>query len=338
MPQSYSPLEWKKNFLKLPVEIEVALSKIPVGEKCIVGCAKLVTNEELKAGNYRHLYVETVSDIPENFETLIPSQNIGPVSYRNVMLIERIDKSRGKHSKVIYGRAPTRWRGGFHGTSYRRDVWHKIFLQPAMSRIAFKRLDQDVHQKGIMVRFQVEEIIDRTQSDYLVTLLRCVNLLQENVGKIGLFPLSATEEEFIRNASEDIGWQVVPDLKRAEVWGGITRKLSKRSPELGRKVQERFDFIKSLKPRRVMHGTRGFVGYFAVEFTDSLTVFEHLEMDHAMYVIRNDVQKFSHLTRTELTAHLHSGVEKIIHSKNWKTRLGEIVKKARGEAAPGELI
>lgn len=87
-----------------------------------------------------------------------------------------------------------------------------------------------------------------------------------------------------------------------------------------------------------MHGTRGFVGYFAVEFTDNLTVFEHLEMDHAMYIIRKDVQKFSRLTRTELLAHTNSGVEKIVHRKNWKVRLEEIVKKARGEAAPGELL
>jgi hypothetical protein len=206
-----------------------------------------------------------------------------------------------------------------------------------MSRIAFKRMGDDV-SGFVMVRFHIEEIIDRTQPDYLVTLLRCVNLLQENVGKVGLFSVSATEEEFVRNASENIGWQVVPDPERREFWGGITRRLNKRSPELARRVQERFDFIQSLKPRRILHGTRGFVGYFAVEFTDNLTVFEHLEMDHAMYIIRNEVQKFSRLTRTELSAYIRNGVEKIIHRKNWRVRLEELVKQARGEARPGEFI
>lgn len=339
MARNYAKLKWQKGFRTLPAAIRAVLAQMKGDEKCIVSCAKHVTVAELEAGDYRHLYIDSADDFPEDFDQFIPSPNVGPASYRNATLIEKADHTKGKRSKAFHGIAPNNnWGGGYHSTVYHRDVWHTTIRPPKMSYLAFKRIGQTDPTGGVTVKFQIQEVIDLASPDHEAELLHCINLLQENTGKIGLFAITAPEEAYMRNATEDIGWEVVPDHRQEDTWNGLARKLGKRSPQLQRKAQDRWDFILSLNPRKVMHGTRGFVGYFAAEFTDSLTIFEHLEIDHAMYLIHGDATSLSQLTRSQLTARLEQGVEKIVHSKNWQDRVREKVRKARGDPKPGDLL
>lgn len=330
IPMNYSRLPWKKSFQKLPPLVEASLAKFS-NQDFVVACSKVITTKELEAGIYRHLYLETLEDIPTAMEWLIPSPNVGPASFYNATPVEKPNKNLPKVRKRFRGRAPNGKNWGFHATTFERDVWHQQLIVPSMRRISFQRIPDATPSKSAMVRFQVQEVFNRSDPDCLKHLLRCLNLLQENVGKAELFPANAAEAEFIRRTSEEIGWEIIPDSKRDEALGTLARKLGKRRPELVQKAQNRFDLILSLEPKRILQSTRGFVGYFAVEFTPNLTIFENLELDHAMYVIRQGSHEFSKLTRTELREKLGTTVERVIHSKGWEARLTRIVKAARGE-------
>lgn len=333
-------LPWKKTFRKLPAEIEAALAKFPPQTNCLVGCAKTLTKVEVSADAYRHLCVDALDDLRPEFESFVPSPNVGPASYANATPREIPDRSRVKYSKLIHGRAPTRGRFSFHPTAYRRDVWHQNFFAPAMLHIAFKCVDHEPIGDGVRVHFQIQEIINTSDPNCRPTMLRCVNLLQENVGKIGLFTADNAEVESIRRLSEDFGWRILPESERTSVMDRMIRRLGVEHRERARQIQDRFDLILSLNPRKILHSTRGFVGYFVFEFADNLTVFENLEIDHAMYVIHSGAQEFSRLTRSELRRRLGPDVERIIHTKNWQQRLATVVKKARGDQspAPNEMI
>jgi hypothetical protein len=62
-------------------------------------------------------------------------------------------------------------------------------------------------------------------------------------------------------------------------------------------------------------------------------VFENLEMDNAMYVVRGEWREVSKLTRSDLRMRYASNIERIIHSKGWQQRLTRLVGEARGELA-----
>jgi hypothetical protein len=197
MPRSFSHLPWKQSFRRLPPEIENALESFPAETMCVVGCAKVLSASEVAAGHYRHLYIDDLSDVREEFESLIPSPNVGPTSFANSTTIERADKKRGKHTKLIHGRAPTRGRFSSHPTAYRREVWHRTFHPPGMSHIAYKRLPGGSDDKHVPVHFQIQEVVNTSSPDCATSLLRCVNLLQENGGRVDLLRLAEAEADSI---------------------------------------------------------------------------------------------------------------------------------------------
>jgi len=200
-----------------------------------------------------------------------------------------------------------------------------------MSHIAFKRQPEGSNGKGVPVFFQILEVINTSDRK---AILRCINLLQENVGRIDLHTVKEAEAESIRRLSEDMGWQVLPDNQHGAVIGRVLRRLGSSQKGSARRIQDRFNFILTLEPHRILHSTRGFVGYFVIEFCDGFTVFENLEIDHAMYVVRGRAEELSRLTRTALHARLGQDVERLVHSKGWEERLRKLVKKVRGDQSP----
>ncbi len=340
MPRSYSGLPWKRSFRKLPPEIEAALVRCSIQTECVVGCAKLVTNDEIAAGEYQHLCIDSLEELRSEFDSFVPSPNVGPASYANAIPIERVDKTHGKQTRLVPGRAPTKGRFSFHPTMCRRQVWRRVFCAPAMSHIAFKRVDDGSSAGQARIYFQIQEPVKTADADCRANVLRCINLLQENVGKIGLSPIDQAEAESIRRLSEDIGWEVLPENERASAIARLVRRLPLGQGDRARQIEDRFEAIVSLGPKKILHGTRGFIGYFAVEFCDAFTIYENLEVDHAMYVLRSGAQELSRLTRSELRTRLGSDLERIVHSKGWRDRLERLVKQARGDQSPnkGDMI
>lgn len=334
MAQSNSKLHWKKGFRKLPASIEVALSRFHPHNYCVVGCSKVIPLTELEEGRYVHLGIRSASDFHSDFVSVIPSPNGGPASFANATPIERIDKRRGKHSKLIRGRAPTPGRLTSHRTTYRRYVWHRTYHPPAMAHIVFKRFISEQGDNRLLVYFQIQERINVSDPECRTKILRGINLLQENVGVVDLLPAGRAEEESILRISEDIGWRVLPESEHRHALDRLISQIGHDKSERAKVIQDRFDYILRLNPRRILHSTHGFVGYFVIDFCDNLSVFENLEVDHAMYVVRCAADELSRLSRSQLKARLGADVERIIHSKGWKKRLASLVNEARGGQGP----
>lgn len=327
MARSYSGLPWKRNFRKIPHAIAARLGALD-GNHLVVACAKVLTPGDFEAGTYQHLNLRSPADIAAEFDSLIPSPNVGRASFYNATDVERPDKSHGKIAQPYRGRAPHGKGGGSHPTTTSRQVWPRQLLIPSMSHLAYKRVGKSDTHDEIVARFQIQEVIDKTDPGFRVQLLRCLNLLQENTGKVDLFSIDAAETEFIRRASEDIGWELLPEADKRDALAGVARQLGEKRPALQRKIQDRFEVISKLNPLHVHHGTRGFSGYFAVEFATDLIAFENLDVDHALYVLRGSWQELGRLTRSALRAK-YPGALRIVHAKGWEDRLARIVAEAR---------
>lgn len=333
MSQTYSSLPWGKNFRTLPAVIEAGLTSINE-ENFVVGCEKRVTAAEIAAGSYAHLKLTAESKVGDAWTSLIPSPNVGRTSHRNASVLEEPVKTQGKERKRIEGRAPDWKGGGLHTIHYWRDVWPRRLIVPAMSHLAFRRVGEQTDEDTFVLRFQIQEVLHKAAPDFRDEILRCVNLLQENVGTVGLLTLDAAGSNEVRNAAENIGWEVLPNAGVEETLRTVVQKFGEageKNSVLRRKAQERLDLINRLGPQRLLQGSAGFAGYFAAVFTDDLMVFENLELDHALYVIRGDWQELSRLTRTELRVKFADHIERIVHTTGWEDRLTRLVKQARGE-------
>jgi hypothetical protein len=327
----------------LPAVIEAGLASIPDDLAFVVGGTKTIRADELAAGSYEHLKIRSTDDIRDLPVSLIPSPNVGRTSHRNATVLEEVVKTQGKQPKRIEGRAPDWKGGGLHTIHYWREVWPRRLVLPSMSRLAFRRADAVGPDGSVVVRFQIQEVLTKAQPDFRDEVLRCINLLQENVGIVDLLPLDAAEAGVLRRAAEDIGWELLPNAEPAETRDVVVRKLGTSGeplPDLSRKALERLELIQRLQPLHLFQGSGGFAGYFTAVLAHDLVVFENLEVENALYVIRGDWPALSRLTRTELRAQSAGNIERIIHTPGWEERLTRVVKQARGEQVDpqGELF
>lgn len=336
MPRSFSPLPWKKNFRQIPENVEVVLARAEPGAKFVVCGEKVISEAELRDHVYRHLTIEEMGDIPDDFEPFIPSATVGQISHHNAIPRWIVQKHLGFILKTFRGRAPSGSRLKMHPTSYTRRVRPREFVPPAMSYIAFKRLRVD-EGKGASVFFQITEVLGR---DDRKGILRCVNLLQENVGVAELRSVESAEAEAIQNLNLVVGWEILANDSESAVWERVYRRVGGRKSETARRAQDRLSLLRSLKPMRAFLSTRGLVGYVAFEFAPTVTVFENLEIDHAMFIARGTAEEFIGLTRPQLLTKLGGSVQRFEHRGDWQERLRLIVKRARGDqsANPGDLI
>lgn len=361
MPRNYTPLPWKKTFRKVPPAIARTLAET-TAEAFVVSCEKRLAEADMAAGIYRHLCISGTADLPTAARVILPSPNVGPSSFANVTPAEVAVKELGTVPKRIHGYAPS-WKGsGLHRTTYVRQVWFTRLVVPPMTPLAMETVaepagrppaDRDhgaaPEREGdvsalqspaasVCLRFRVGEVLRRTDPDFGPKLLRCLNLLQENVGAIGLIPVDADEAAAVAAAAEDIGWEVLPAITSDPAEGEILRLIGLREPARAPAARARLELLRDLNPRRVWHSTRGYVGYFLAEFADELTVIENLEADDALYLVRRPAAELSTLTRSELRAQLGEGAEWIARTPGWEARLSERVLAALGQAPDGQRL
>jgi hypothetical protein len=205
-----------------------------------------------------------------------------------------------------------------------------------MSYLALKRVGE-IPDRGISVFFQITEVLEATDRK---GILRCLNLLQENAGVAELRPIETAEAEALRNLNLALGWELLKSDGSKSALDRVYRRIGGKKSESARRAQDRLGVLRSLEPTRSYLSTRGLVGYVAVEFNPQLTVFEHLEIDHAMFIAHGPAEEFIGLSRPQLMAKLGSQIDRLEHRKGWEDRLRRIVKLARGDqsANPGDII
>lgn len=330
MAHHYSKLPWCKNFLKIPSWITEKIESFE-NRPFVISCSKIISNEDFEKASYEHLMIDNESNLSNDWTRLFPSPNVGRASHYNITFNEKPDKSHTKVTKKIHGKAPNRDGISFHPTVYWRDVWPTKLIPPNLRSLSFRSLSHSSETGGVIVEFRIDETLQAESETIEKDLLECLNLLQENVGKVDLFEINAKESELIRVASEDIGWKILSHENPEDTYSEIFTRLQNRPNSVKQKAKERLKAILALSPIKIMQGSYGFVGYFAAQFTDDLVVFENLEINNAIYVVKGNWKMLSKMSRSELRT-LHCNVlRRIVHSANWKTELEQIVSQERGQ-------
>lgn len=316
-------MNWKKSFRKLPDKLTAKLGSIPT-QDIVIACTKKITTESIGNGDYSHLGIKMESGKPVFPTHVIPKPNVGRSSRINAEGLEIVRRDLPMVSKDRSFESPN-WRGyGTHTVSWSQDVYQRDFVPPRGLGITIELLGQDVRSPEVFIfKFSVDGVFNKKQSDFQQEFFFAVNLLQENVGRSDVFPSDAKRSDYLKTVYVD--WEILPPGEREETITKILSGFKAPTEEDRQKVADRYDFLIKLKPTNFITGVSGFDRYIGAMFGDQLAAFENLEYGNAIYVMPDDWQRLSKLTRLELLANERGKFIRIVHTDGWKGRFKEAI-------------
>lgn len=307
----------KKNILKIPQAI---LDRIKTFDQddVVVACAKKINSEDI------HLYSSLGIPIKDNDLVLpkpkVPNPKVGKYSKANVDGLEKKRDDLPKISKEIYcGDRPIYgdWSKGSFPLWQTRKVYRRDFIPPKEVELEISLLEK----KGdsYVLKFAINQVINRRTPNFEKELFYNLNLLQENVGSIDVFTSVATLADY--TASIKVDWIILPPGKVDEVVKKMLEGKKKVTPEQESTIKERVEQISKLEPVGYITGGDGFLRYFGAKFGEDFVVFENVRYGNAIYIMYENWEKLSKKSRVDLLSGAEESFDRIPHRDGWKKEL-----------------
>lgn len=307
-----------KNFRQIPQDVRQRLETFELDD-VVVACAKRLRPQDV--GRYSHLGLALEGGrltIPPPF---VPDVKAGKYSRSNVEGKDIARRDLPMVRKEFSYLAPDwgDWSKGSHIVSHTRNVYRREFIRPKEVELAITLIED--HDGVFLVKFAVDQVINRHSIDFEAELLYNINILQENIGSVDVFPAEATLADYA--ATIRVDWELLPagELGAQEA---VTRLLNGKRPITAaqRKVmEERLATFARLKPTHFIAGTSGFVRYFGAKYADDFVVFENVRYGNAIYVMFEGWERLSQRSRIDLLKGDREGFERIEHRERWQKRL-----------------
>jgi len=314
----------RKNLIKTPNTIKKRIETFEQDD-FVVACVKYIPYEEI--GKYKHLNIQYVSGEIILPTSNTPNPNMGKFSQANLEGFEVKRKDLPKITKTINSEAPN-WNGyGTHPVSYARDVYRKDFYPPKEIELKTELIEKREH--GVKIKFLIDQVINRNTPNYDKELFYNLNLLQENVGMIGVFPSIASLADYAKTVYID--WEILPPGTVDEVIEALLKnqKTGNITPDQIKVMRERIGVMSKLKPDVYIKGTSGFLRYFGAKFGEDFVVFENIKYGNALYVMYDSWVELSKRSRTDLLNGPREDFERIEHREGWDDILRKFVREYR---------
>lgn len=287
-------------------------------ETFVLSGMKRYPSESSALSSLRALSVDSIDAVLE----ITPDPSLGPWARRNVEGLSIPLKNLPMEQKSYSVETPNfgDWSKGSHTMTWNREV--------------YQRLRRPAHEWSIRI-----EVIQRTESsvDVAFTLghvFPCdgydaatvwfgANVLLESTGVLDARGSSTPASELLQQLAVD--WEILPP---GELDAVVTKASEGRDvSDADRKViEERMEFLVSLKPTALITGSSGFTRYVGALFGDDLVVFENARYGNAAYVMFENWQDLSQRSRVELLESDEDFV-RIVHKRGWKRELGAVVRR-----------
>jgi hypothetical protein len=327
----WTHVPWKRNLLKIPEILRRRVDELGDAD-IVVATVKRIPSTAIIAGVYGHLGIDD-SGVISMPERQVPDPALGRYSRANVEGRTIVHRDRPKVTKTFCWDTPNFGDPGrgYHQVCQDRQVYQRDFVPPERIPIVLDQLEREAASDGAIyaIRFTIPVVLNRTQSEFEGDLLAALNLLQENVGQVGIFASDATRDEYLRTIY--LTWEFLPEGRREEAIEHVLSGVKGITPELRARLLERYDFLMSMRPDppALLLGTGGFTRYFGARFSDRLVVFENVEYGNALYIMFDDWERLSKMTRLQLRTGEIEGFERIEHRGEWTRRLERIIRERR---------
>lgn len=315
-----------KNFRQIPDELRRRIETFALDD-VVAACAKLLRPGDF--ARYTHLGLRLVNGqviIPPAF---VPDPRAGKYSRVNVdgKVLVRRDLPMIQKEFCFY--APN-WGDSSNGTHLvcnTRDVYQRDFIPPKEVELAITLLE--AREDGFLVKFAIDQVINRRSEDFEAELLYNLNILQENVGAADVFVSEATLADYA--ATIRVDWELLP-VGHLSAHDAVARLLRGKRPvsaEQRAVMEERLAVFARLRPTHFIAGTSGFVRYFGAKYANDFVVFENVRYGNALYVMFENWEALCQRSRIDLLKGDREGFERIEHREGWSDRLEAMLERYR---------
>lgn len=318
-----------KNYRKVKEEFLLKLSEFEEKD-FYIGKFIEVTKEEIENGNYKNIGITLENEKVIFEKEILPKKSIGRYSKLNVVGKTITRKDLRKVSKQIVRELPNfgDWSKGSHDASYYRDVWQKEFLPPKgltiNTELVTKKNEDNV--ESFIFKIYVSEVLSKESDTLKEDILYVINLFRENVGKEDVITSEINYQEYLN--SINVEWEILPigNKKKEELYGLVTKKYKNLPDEMEKVIQDRYEFLYDLKPQSFISGASGFNRYIGAQFSSNLVVFENLKYGNAVYIMFQNWEELSRLSRVDLLKKKTNEFERVVHRKNWKNKVTKVIR------------
>lgn len=317
--------DWQKSFNKIPAEIRAAVDNLE-SDQFVVSAVRTIDRDDISAGDFAHMGigVDDSGDVHVP-DSALPADDVGPWARRNrtegwakkFKDLPKVTKSRSVETPNFGD-----WSKGSHSITFTQEVYQKReFAAPGWT-FSVSVLAQD--DDSVTVGFELEPIFDRGNLDEW-ELFFALNVFQESVGVTQVRESNRPLEAYRRTLAVD--WELLPPGEADEVIRQVAERLNPSDEERS-VIAERLRVLTALRPRNFITGTSGFARYVGAQFDSDLVAFENIRYGNAVYVMFEDWERLSQLSRLELLSS-DEDFQRVIHSTGWERRLREIVRSAQ---------
>ena len=313
----------KKHFRKIPNFI---LKKVKGFHSPLVEVVSVVLckRDQIYSGDLKKFGIEYKDGQFQLGSSFEPHASLGKYSFRNVFSHVVKRKDLPMVSKTFTHESPNfgDWSKGSHNVSWDREVYQKDIIPPKHLTIS----GQVVADKGdeIVIGFKLDQIINSKAPDFEEELLFDLNLLLENFGTVDV--LQEGEKLAEKKMYSRLDWEVLPPG-----WWKDKTMVEKVKQKLGNHASqyffERNEFIEGLSPKESYMG-QAYLGnrFYFVYIFENCIVAECPQFGNAAYILKGEnMAKWKELLSSTKRQALSSGVGRIMHFGNWKSRLKNIL-------------
>lgn len=183
----------------------------------------------------------------------------------------------------------------------------------------------DISDDQVTIRTEISIPLSRNSEFFNEDLLFFINLLNENVHDVDILSIDEEENARLNQKTQNVDWELLP-VGSKDVPALLKARLG-NTPHNNTRTDERIDFFSNsnLPIDHYITGKGSFERYFGMAFDNGVVVLEDFNYGNATYVFHDNWENFSQMSRLDLI-HLNSTeIERIVHNRNWKTRLKYIV-------------
>lgn len=282
-----------------------------------IGYVLKVSKKDVKNGVYSDLSIELHNGELKYDDSILPNPGNGRYSKYNQNGRSIIRRDLPKISKWfshdIYPYGDT--SRTTVTASYTRKVWQREEWIPEYLKLDIILKKEDNEYYYFIVKS--EEIIDKKSVDFEFRLLFNINLISENCGNYQIIENDKDEEYVLETIY--VNWELLPpgqiNIEK------IYNNFETHSYQGRKEILERFEYIKSLNPQRMIKGTNRFNQYLGAIMENGVVVLENIHNGNAIYVFFKNWETLSKLSRTELIKMTSGDVMRICHTGNWKDLL-----------------
>lgn len=317
----------KKNIRKIP---DFILEKIASfkDDSFVIASVLKIDKSDIDNLKYRNLNLSIAENVVSFIDQFVPLNTTGSYSKKNIDGYKIVYRNHEKINKAFYlGERPVfgDWSKGSFSLIVNRNVYPSDEIPPKELTISNELISES--DLDLTIKVEVDLVLNKSHNGFEKELFFALNLLQENVYSINVFPATTTREDYLRSLS--LLWEIFPHGERDADLERVIDRIRNISEDEIERIKRNYAYLVNLNPIEIIYGISGMRRYFGAKYSENLVVFENLNYGNAIYVLFENWEELTRLSRTEIQRRPSDQYIRIKHTGNWQAKVERIITNRR---------